>query len=89
MIVYVKIIQNNMVVKFLLRPKQVSCCSTNYHPSHNPRLIGLTGRIATGKSSIFKRLINKGAYPVDCDKVKKITLYLGTCKSIVWTPAFN
>ena len=53
----------------ILLSKQVSYCSTNYHPSCGPRLIGLTGRIATGKSSIFKRLVNKGAYPVDCDKV--------------------
>ena len=48
---------------------QVSYCLASYQPSRGPCLIGLTGRIATGKSSIFKRLANKGAYPIDCDKV--------------------
>ena len=61
----------------------MSNCSTDYIPSHGPFLIGLTGRIATGKSSIFKRLVNKGAFPVDCDKVRDCTV------ALAWTSAVN
>ena len=41
----------------------------SYDPSAGPYLIGLTGGIATGKSSIFRRLTDMGAYSIDCDKV--------------------
>ena len=34
-----------------------------------PFIIGLTGGIASGKSSICKRLNKLGAFTVDCDKV--------------------
>ena len=48
---------------------QESCCLKSYDPTTGPYLIGLTGGIASGKSSIFKRLVAMGAYAVDCDKV--------------------
>lgn len=41
----------------------------NWSPSDGPYLVGLTGGIASGKSSIFKRLQVLGAFPVDCDKL--------------------
>ena len=41
----------------------------DYDPQSGPFLIGLTGAIATGKSSVLARLVKLGAYPIDCDKV--------------------
>ena len=35
----------------------------------SPYVIGLTGGIASGKSSICKRLKNLGAETIDCDKL--------------------
>lgn len=40
-----------------------------YDPKSGPFLIGLTGAMATGKSSVAARLVKKGAYLIDCDKV--------------------
>ncbi|XP_065896616.1 bifunctional coenzyme A synthase-like isoform X2 [Dysidea avara] len=40
-----------------------------YNPQTGPFIIGLTGGIASGKSSISKRLSNLGAFTVDCDKL--------------------
>lgn len=48
---------------------QVCTCLKSYDGSSGPYLIGLTGGIATGKSSIVKRLTAIGAYSIDCDKV--------------------
>ena len=48
---------------------QGSSCLAAYDPSKGPYLIGLTGGITSGKSSIFGRLVKMGAYPIDCDKV--------------------
>ena len=47
---------------------QVDEC-LDYDPQSGPFLIGLTGAIATGKSSVLARLVKLGAYPIDCDKV--------------------
>ena len=40
-----------------------------YDPLSGPFVIGLTGGIASGKSSICKRLSSLGAFTIDCDKV--------------------
>ena len=40
-----------------------------YESQSGPFLIGLTGAMATGKSSVAARLVKKGAYLIDCDKV--------------------
>ena len=55
-----------------------------YESSSGPYLIGLTGGIASGKSSILKRLVDKGAYPIDCDKVCvcMCPIYMITCMHI-------
>ena len=42
-----------------------------YDPQLGPFVIGLTGAMATGKSTVLGRLVEKGAYPIDCDKVSK------------------
>eukprot|EP00731_Ephydatia_muelleri_P007734 Em0004g72a len=42
---------------------------SEWDPSDGPYLVGLTGGIASGKSSVFKRLQALGAFPVDCDKL--------------------
>ena len=47
---------------------QVDEC-VKYDPKSGPFLIGLTGAMATGKSSVAARLVKKGAYLIDCDKV--------------------
>lgn len=39
------------------------------HDINKPYIIGLTGGIASGKSSTSKRLVNLGAAHIDCDKV--------------------
>ena len=40
-----------------------------------PFVIGLTGGIASGKSSLCQRLVQLGAKVVDCDKVSLIKHY--------------
>ena len=40
-----------------------------YDPQLGPFVIGLTGAMATGKSTVLGRLVEKGAHPIDCDKV--------------------
>ena len=52
--------------------------STRPHPSGGPYLIGLTGGIASGKSAILKRLSNKGACTIDCDKLGHEAYKTGT-----------
>ena len=47
---------------------QVDECM-KYDPKSGPFLIGLTGAMATGKSSVAARLVKKGAYLINCDKV--------------------
>ena len=47
----------------------------HYDPQSGPYLIGLTGAMATGKSSVMARLVKLGAYPIDCDKVRQLILY--------------
>ena len=46
-------------------------CLTTYDSSTGPYLVGLTGGIASGKSSILNRMVRLGAFPIDCDKVKQ------------------
>ena len=41
----------------------------NHPQSGNCYLIGLAGGIASGKSSVAKRLEKLGAYVIDCDKL--------------------
>lgn len=60
------------------RQAKESCCLREYNPSTGPYLIGLTGGIATGKSSIFKRLTAMGAYAIDCDKLGHMAYEPGT-----------
>lgn len=62
---------------------------TLYHPlkpkddlPHTPYIIGLTGGIASGKSSVCKRLEGQGAKIVDCDK-------LGHRAYVKGTPGFD
>jgi len=50
---------------------QGSRCAA-YNPQTGPFIIGLTGGIASGKSSISKRMSSLGAFTVDCDKVRMI-----------------
>ncbi|XP_002131624.2 bifunctional coenzyme A synthase [Ciona intestinalis] len=50
---------------------------TSSHPP-GAYVIGLTGGIASGKSSIAKRLQNLGAVVVDCDKLGHLAYSLGT-----------
>ena len=57
---------------------QASGFLKTYNSSESPYLIGLTGGIATGKSSIFKRLVGKGACGVDCDKLGHDAYRTGT-----------
>ena len=49
--------------------RQVDECA-EYDPQLGPFVIGLTGAMATGKSTVVGRLVEKGAYPIDCDKVR-------------------
>ena len=51
-----------------------------YDPQSGPYIIGLTGAMATGKSSVLARLVEKGAYAIDCDKVS-ICIISGTSLS--------
>jgi len=37
--------------------------------SHKPLIIGLTGNIATGKSTILRYLVGKGAHVIDADQL--------------------
>ena len=55
-------------VRESLRTTQVDEC-LEYNPQSGPFIIGLTGAMATGKSTVLRRLVEKGAYPIDCDKV--------------------
>ena len=59
-------------------PLQV-CETVDYDPQSGPYLIGLTGAMATGKSSVMARLVKLGAYPIDCDKVRQLIL----CKILI------
>jgi len=43
-----------------------------------PYLIGLTGGIASGKSSVGKRIAEKGAGLIDCDKIAHSLYKTGT-----------
>jgi phosphopantetheine adenylyltransferase/dephospho-CoA kinase len=45
-----------------------------YNPQLGPFVIGLTGAMATGKSTVLGRLVEKGAYPIDCDKSRMPTM---------------
>ena len=58
-------------------------CLKTYDPKAGPYRIGLTGGIASGKSSIFKRLTSMGAYPIDCDKVSMEVLPKGDLYQLV------
>jgi dephospho-CoA kinase len=42
--------------------------------THCPFIIGLTGNIATGKSTILRYLASKGAYVIDADKLAHRTM---------------
>lgn len=60
----VKISSSNLRMKLLgkrLRPPK--------NLGHRPYLIGLTGGIASGKSSVAKKLESLGAGLIDCDKI--------------------
>lgn len=46
-------------------------CLTTYDSSTGPYLVGLTGGIASGKSSILNRMVRLGAFSIDCDKVEQ------------------
>ena len=50
-----------------------------YDPQSGPFIIGLTGAMATGKSSVLARLVERGAYPIDCDKVQSDWTILASC----------
>jgi phosphopantetheine adenylyltransferase/dephospho-CoA kinase len=58
------------------RTPKVDECMT-YDPQSGPFLIGLTGAMATGKSSVASRLVKKGAYLIDCDKLGHVTYRVG------------
>lgn len=47
-----------------------------------PYILGLTGGIASGKSSVCKRLAGLGAAVIDCDK-------LGENYTLTWTIQLN
>ena len=57
-----------------------------YDPQLGPFVIGLTGAMATGKSTVLGRLVEKGAYPIDCDKVSKC---LVTCPYMYYITKLN
>ena len=42
---------------------------TSHWKKDGPFIIGLTGGIASGKSSVCRRLAGLGAHVIDCDKV--------------------
>ena len=44
----------------------------------NPLIIGLTGNIATGKSTVLQYLAAKGAYVLDADKLAHESMQTGT-----------
>lgn len=44
----------------------------------SPVIIGLTGNIATGKSTVLQYLADKGAYVLDADKLAHESMQLGT-----------
>lgn len=69
-------IRRNKLGRFIQSP--ASGFLKTYNSSESPYLIGLTGGIATGKSSIFKRLVGKGACGVDCDKLGHDAYRTGT-----------
>ena len=51
--------------------QQLCCPFFKYHAKLPPRpyIIGLTGGIGSGKSSVCRRLHGQGAAIVDCDKL--------------------
>ena len=57
-----------------------------YDPQLGPFVIGLTGAMATGKSTVLGRLVEKGAHPIDCDKVSKC---LVTCPYMYYITKLN
>jgi len=65
---------------FSFSSMQVSTCQS-YDPKTGPYLVGLTGGIATGKSSIVKHLSALGAFAIDCDKV---TCYLFLPRGVIF-----
>lgn len=46
--------------------------------TNGPFIIGLTGNIATGKSTVLKILAEKGAYVLDADKLGHESMQVGT-----------
>lgn len=46
--------------------------------SNGPFIVGLTGNIATGKSTVLEILAEKGAYVLDADKLAHESMQLGT-----------
>ncbi|MCB0061272.1 MAG: dephospho-CoA kinase [Caldilineaceae bacterium] len=46
--------------------------------TNGPIIIGLTGNIATGKSTVLKLLAEKGAYVLDADKLAHESMQVGT-----------
>jgi len=44
----------------------------------SPLIIGLTGNIATGKSTVLQYLAEKGAYVLDADKLAHESMQIGT-----------
>ena len=49
-----------------------------WYDAMNPLIIGLTGNIATGKSTVLQYLAAKGAYVLDADKLAHESMQTGT-----------